>query len=131
MGEERRDPPRARVQAIALRATHPFRRTADVGWADGALASLGMWLACSGVLWDQSLAARVNEHVVGGLILLLSTIAFWFDSARLANAVVAAWLASSAQLVFHLHGAPAINAYLTAAVVFVLALWPPEARQTG
>lgn len=131
MAPERRTPLRARAQTLALRATHPFQRTEDVGWADGALASLGMWLACSGVLWDQSMPARMNAHAVGGLILVFATLAYWFDAARIANAVLALWLAISAQLVFHLHGAPAINAYLTAAVVLVLALWPPKPKAVG
>lgn len=129
MAPQRRNPIRARARAIAVRATHPFERTKDLGWADGALASVGMWLACSGVLWNQSMAARVNEHLVGGLVLGFATLAYWFDSARVVNAVLAVWLAISAQLVFRLSGAPAWNAYLTAIVVFVLALWPPASER--
>jgi hypothetical protein len=87
-------------------------------------AALGVWLAISGWLLEQSLYARFDSYFVGAAIMAFAINGFWFRRARYFDTVLAVWLALSTGWVFHRTGVAKWNAYGIAVLVFLISFMP-------
>lgn len=84
----------------------------------------GAWLFTSAFLWQHSAPSRMNNWVVGGLIMVFAAIGLLLPMARILNSVLSIWLFFSALAVFHLMGAALWNNLIMATVVFLVSLIP-------
>ncbi|MBK7864681.1 MAG: hypothetical protein IPJ65_39990 [Archangiaceae bacterium] len=96
-----------------------------------ATTALGAALIIAAVVMNQPWVARINEGVVGGVVVLVSLLAMRFDLFRLVNLAAGMWLLLTARPLFHLSGAPEWAVYLLGIAVFMLALVPNPAPQTS
>lgn len=84
----------------------------------------GVWLFVSAFLWQHSPPSRMNNWIVGALIMLFAAIGLLVPVARILNTMLSIWLFFSALAVFHLMGATLWNNLLVATIVFIASLVP-------
>lgn len=94
-------------------------------------AALGVWLACSAVLWPQPRAHQLNALTTGAVIFVASLLAASHRRVRPVVTVAAVWLLLSGWVLPVAPPPTFWNALIVAFAVFFTSLFAPEARRGG
>lgn len=87
----------------------------------------GAWLFISAFLWQDNASSRMNNWVVGALIMVFAAIAILVPAARFLNTALSVWLFFSTLAFFQLTGAALWNNVIVSAIIFAASLVPGDA----